>query len=216
MGKKSQIIKIGAYTGIITLILDTFIITFLHFFTPNYNWMTQYMSEMGVPENPFSWIFNSWLFLYTPLMIFFVIGLYLSLSANKFGMFGPVLLFLDTLGAGVLSGLFPCAAGCEGTSLSNIFHLISGGISTFAGLLLPIGLYFGIKNDKRWATLKKPLIIYQLVIFLFFIFDSYFELMHLSGQRDPYIGLRQRLYTLIYYSLLFLIAKQMLRLKKQK
>lgn len=213
--KKFSFTRIAAYVGLLTILLDVVLIVGMGIITPKYNPLRQYISELGSNINPNAWLINFWWSIYSFLMLTFTYGLYLIIKKNKYGWLGPLLLCLDFIGNGLLSGIFKCDIGCHGSSFSNISHYIFSAIGTIAATFAPLGLYFGIHKDPRWKLFKRRLISLAMILIVSFLIMSYFELFVLFSYSFAFSGMTQRIHTVIYYWFLLQISGQMLKISKK-
>jgi len=213
--KKNILFRLFAYIGLFSIITDFFLIVIMGIFVPNYNPIKQYISELGSSINPNAWLINYWWSIYSFLMLTFTYGLYITIKKNKYGWLGPLLLCLDFIGNGLLSGLFKCDIGCHGNSFSNISHYIFSAIGTITATFAPLGLYFGIKKDPRWKLFKRRLILLAIILIVSFLIMAYFELFVLFSYSFAFSGLTQRIHTVIYYWFLLQISGKLLKILKK-
>ena len=207
-----NLIWLSGFSGISAVCLDIFIIIFMGFMTPGYKPLSQYISELGSRINPYAGIVNVWWSFYSLLMVFFAYGLYLAVKKNRYGWIAPFFIVLDSVGNGVLSGLFSCDIGCRGTGISNTLHLVVSAAGSIAATASPLALYFAVHNDMKWKRFSKQLFITGLLIVASFALMGYFEFMVIASSR-PFVfsGLVQRIQSSIYYWFIVRVSVQMMR-----
>lgn len=191
----------------LTLATDAAIIGIIGALVPGYDPASQYISELGSALNPYAAYVNVWWMLYSVPMLAFAYGLYLVLRKNRYGWLPPLLLGLDFLGNGVLTGLFSCDAGCTGTSFSNTMHLIVSGIGVVSSSVSPLVLYQVIRKDSRWQGFRKTLLSVGFLLFTGFVVMSVYEEMAMARGWFGYGGFIQRIDTATYYLFLLLLAR---------
>jgi hypothetical membrane protein len=136
--------------------------------TPNYNNLTQTVSELGFPGFPAAMIWNLGNIMVGGLIVVFAWGLYGEFSSKLNAMSLPILIGLSGIGW-LGTGLFPSDVAFR-PSMQTILHFIMVSIHYFAFLiaafLLPIQLRFH-PYWKRWGLFSG--LIAGLAIASFFI-----------------------------------------------
>lgn len=215
MKTKNFFIKIASICGIGAIVFDLSLITFFGFLTPNYDPLKQYISELGSRYNPYSSLINIWWGFYSFLIIIFAIGLYKGIKKNQLSWLGPLMIAIEALTNGALSGLFSCDIGCTGNSFSNQMHVLTSGIGTIISVFIPSFLLISIVKDKKWKQIQPFLIVIQIVMIVIVIYPFYREYLLIFFDKEyGYAGFYQRLYTLIYYLSLLIPAKLLYGLSK--
>ncbi len=199
-------IRIASIACMLTMTLDVLLVGIMGTAVPGYDPVSQYISELGSPINPYARIVNAWWVVYSIPMLAFAYGLYLTLKNNRYGWLPPVLLGLDFLGNGMLTGIFSCDAGCTGASFSNTMHLVFSGMGIVSSSFTPLALYAVIRNNPRWNRVKTEMLIAGLLLFAGFVAMSYYEAGAIFNGWYGFSGLIQRINMFIYYAFLFRLA----------
>ncbi len=139
-----------AICGIIGPVIYTIIVIIMGFLHPDYNHVTQYMSELGAVGAPYAVIMNT---LGLPLLglltIFFAIGLHRDIGDSKDSKIGPFLIAVSGT-ALVMTGIFPCDPGCADVTFVGNMHSAFATIAGVGMFLAPIALYPRLRSDQRW------------------------------------------------------------------
>jgi hypothetical membrane protein len=182
-----KMLKYISICGIISPILFALKILIIGFYHPNYNHITQYMSELGAINAPYSIISNAGLSIGGFLIILFSIGFYQKINKNKSinDKIGVLLIFISGLSF-FLIGFFPCDPGCINYSTTGIFH---GYLSDFAQFPLIIAPLFLLPNFKKTYNC------YYIFIFsiIIIILGISFFIIYKSNYFQNYTGLLQRI-----------------------
>ena len=142
--------RLLAICGIIGPIVYAIIVIILGFLHPDYNHVTQYMSELGAVGAPYAIIMDTvGLPLLGLLMIFFAFGLHRGIGEDKGAKIGPTLVAVSGT-ALVMTGIFPCDPGCADVTFVGNMHSVFATIAGFAMLLAPIAISPRLRNDYRW------------------------------------------------------------------
>jgi len=199
-------VRIASLLCMVTLVIDVAVIGIMGAMVPGYDALKQYISELGSVLNPYAPLVNAWWMVYSIPMLAFAYALYRALGKKRYGWVPPVLLGLYFLGNGILTGIFPCDAGCTGASLSNTMHLVVSGTGIFSSSIAPLVLYAVIRRDPHWAGMKAQILIAGLLLFAGFGAMSYYEGGAMFNGWYGFSGFIQRLNTYIYYAFLFRLA----------
>jgi hypothetical membrane protein len=139
-----------AICGITGPILDSIIVITLGLFRPNYNHVTQIMSELGEVGAPNALIMNTAGFILLGLlMISFAFGLHRGISEGEGSKIGPALVAASGSWL-VLLGLFPCDPGCANESFVGITHEVFAIMHAFTMIFAPLAIAQRLKKDNRW------------------------------------------------------------------
>lgn len=173
--------------GIISPILFTFKIFIIGFFHPNYNHITQYMSELGAINAPYSIINNAGLSIGGILIILFLYGFYIETYENKSlsSVIGLILIFISGLSF-FLIGFFPCDPNCINYSTIGIIHGYLSNTAQLPLIIAPLFLLSTFKRIKKWNNIYLfSILTIFFGLILFAIYKSYFF--------EGYTGLLQRI-----------------------
>jgi len=186
---KKPPLKFLALGGIVGPILFTSVTLFCASLRPDYNHISQFISELGATKSPNATFMNFVGFIPTGLMIAaFSVSLISLLPKHILTQVGSV--FMTVFGLGmVVAGNFSCDIGCprEGSLENTIHDQVSGPIFLLGiiGILL-LGISF------RKSSLWKGLWIYSVVSALF-AFGFMIALIISIESNNMQIGLWQRL-----------------------
>jgi hypothetical protein len=208
---KSQFITIAAIAGMVAFVGDFLVTIVLGFFYPNYNHLKLVMSELGTPASPVAvWIGLLWV-VFGILFIVFAIGFALTFASGKKSVVIVALLIgLCGLGAGIGAGLFPMdSAGVEPTLFGGL-HDTFAGAGFFAIAFVPLAslAVFPRKRKPGMTWLSIGVFVLGLVFLALFVVSD--DIPTAVGVLF-YIGLWQRLFLLIHYTYLGVIAVLMIR-----
>lgn len=145
---KISFLKFLAFCGIIGPVTYAIVLFTLGFIQPDYNCITQSMSELGAAGAPYALIMNTIGFpLLGILIIAFALGLQRGINGSL--KIGPVLIALSGLSL-VMTGIFPCDPGCVDVTLRGLTHSIFATIAAFSMIFAPLFLLPRLKKDDRW------------------------------------------------------------------
>jgi hypothetical protein len=211
MTKKSQFIVVAAIAGLVACVGDFLVTIVLGFFYPDYNHFKLVMSELGAPASPVAAWIGLWWVVFGILFIAFAIGFAAAFaSGKKSALIVALLIGLFGLGAGIGAGLFPMdSVGAEST-LSGKLHDAFAGTGFFAIAFVPLAslAVFPRKRMPRMTWLSLGVFVLGLVFFALFIVSE--DVPSTTGALS-YTGLWQRLFLLIHYTYLGVIAALMIR-----
>ncbi len=205
--KKRLFIKIASLCGLVFPILSFVFIILLGNLLQGYSHTENYISEIWEVGSLVGMVS---LFLFMPLSIIFFIfitGLYFAVKKDKYSWISFVLLVIFSLTL-IFMVVFPCDVGCELGSFNGYIHNISMLIGFISLSLAPLFFWFATRQDKRWKkyslyNLITPLI--GLVALVIFFFCS----------RDLK-GITQRIYLLVYFIWIEVIALKLFKLSTIK
>ena len=185
MNKKIQ--KIFALSGIIGPILFVLNIFVIGFFHPNYNHITQYMSELGAINAPYAMIINLGFVFGGLLIIFFSYILFLEFNQKQtiFSTIGSILIFISGLSF-LLIGFFPCDPDCINVSTIGIIHAYLSDSAELSLIIAPVFLIKKFKEIKIWNSV-------YLYSILSIIFGLIFFIIYKSNIYEDHVGLFQRI-----------------------
>ncbi len=130
----------------------TIIVFVLGLLQPDYNHITQSMSELGATNAPHAFFMNT---LGLPVlglsMIAFAYGLHQGISDARGSKIGPTLISVSGT-ALVMTGIFRCDPGCIDTSIIGVTHSIFATIAALSMILAPLTLSPRLKRDTRWKS----------------------------------------------------------------
>ncbi|HEY8898346.1 MAG TPA: DUF998 domain-containing protein, partial [Niastella sp.] len=161
---------------------------------------------LGTSNSPVAGYMNTWEVIFSILFVFYAYGLLRSIFNKGFWQHLAVwLIVLYGLGEGIGSGLFPYEHTGNGLALSGILHLV---FSTIGVLAIAVNSFvlLNVFPKKIYPRLNGYT---RIVAFSGLAFIILFLLAKM--QLIPLRGLWQRLFILDYYSLLIVVAVEMLR-----
>ena len=185
MNKNFQ--KYFIISGIIAPILFSIQLTIIGFYHPNYNHITQYMSELGAINAPYASIVNTGFSIGGILILLFSYGLYKELNDKKTmgKLIGSALVGISGLSF-FLIGFFPCDPNCVNVSTIGIIHSYLSDVTQTPLIFAPLFLLPTFKKDKKWQTIYFYSIITIILGITFFIIYKYYFF-------EGYTGLFQRI-----------------------
>jgi len=175
-----------AFCGVIAPILFTSVVLILGFIQPEYNHVTQYMSEFGAVDAPYALIMNTvGVPLLGLLIIAFAFALDRGVNNGKGSKIGPLLIGISGVSF-VLCGIFRCDPDCIPISTVGIIHGYMCFIAQFALIFAPFFMFHRLARDDRWRNYH----IYSLVIAVIALFMAIVYKFHGS---DDLVGIFQRI-----------------------
>ena len=208
---RGQFIVIAAVSGLVASVGDFLVTIALGFFCPNYNHFKLVMSELGTSESPVAVWVGLWWVVFGILFIAFAIGFAAAFAAGKKPVLIVALLIgLFGLGAGIGAGLFPMDAVGAETTRAGELHDVFAGSGFFAIAFVPL-VSLAVFRRKRVPGM------YWLSIAVFVLGLASFALFVVSEDVPStqgilsYSGLWQRLFLLVHYTYLGVIAVLMIR-----
>jgi hypothetical protein len=211
MINKKSLILIASIACFTACIGDFWVTFVLGDYKPGYSQLRNTMSLLGVTTSPVSGIISLWWIILGLLIILFAIGFGKAFGYHK----RPVqiatwLIISYGVGEGLGSGLFKDDLMNKTVTLSGDIHEILGGIGTSAILILPfiVKIIIPRATNPGFHTLS-------LSVFILGVFFLAMFLLRLipyeSNDILLYKGLWQRLFILVYYIYLMVIAVIMIK-----
>lgn len=183
-----------------------FAVTFIiGLFYKNYDALNQSESYLGTADSPVAVYMNTWEVVLSILVVFYAYGLQRTLFKKGFWQHLAVwLIVLYGLGEGIGSGLFPYEHAGSALALTGILHLL---FSTIGVVAIAVNSFVLLKVFPKKVFPRLNAYI-RFVAFSALAFIILFLLAKM--QIIPLRGLWQRLFILDYYSLLIVVAVEML------
>ena len=183
--------QISRWSGILGAVLFIAIIIVVGETTPNYDPMSQFVSELAAVDATYASIMNwAGIIPFGIGILLFAIGFFKRMHFDHFTILGGVLLALSGLGF-VVAGLYPCDAGCpfEG-SQSQFIH----NWAAFSAFILALLAAIWIGVSSLWSAKRfSPLVIsFAGAIGMGWAFYR----MGAGGVDHPLIGFYQRCFLL--------------------
>jgi hypothetical membrane protein len=189
-----------AACGVVTLIVDVLFTIGLAALDPQYTHSRQYISELGEDGRPYAAVFNVWSFVYG----FFFAGLAMALGRGLNSW--PVMIACLAIAAcSVVTGAFPCDAGCAGETISGKVHILTGYVSFPAIILAPWFAWFAMKGSAVWRDYR-PITLAAAILLL--ASTGWLVGCHFSGreQEGCAVGVAQRLIVGVLYTWMLALA----------
>lgn len=206
---KVTLSKLGNLCGILAPVLWAAAIIFCGSLRPEYNHLTQYISELGERGSSTEFIIRYAGFVPTGLMhMAFAAFLYVVFQGRRLAAIAALLLAINGL-ARIGAGIFPCEVGCAGPRLliSQKLHSLSSGVGFLAliGAAILWGILLKRYRSLRWLSLYSVAAgILGLVFLLVMLWDAELRIN---------TGLYERLSTGILSLWVFVFAVRLWRLK---
>jgi hypothetical membrane protein len=177
--------KIMAVISIMAPLLYASVLLIVGFFHPNYNHITQFMSELGALQAPNAIIMNVFgLGLLGLNLIVFAYALHKALNHGNGSKVGPILVAITGIFL-ILVAVFPCDVGCVNTSFSGEIHNISGTLPAITIVIALFALNARMKKDPTWKKYSTFTVGITAVTALA-------VLLYIWGAPDQIVGLVQR------------------------
>jgi len=186
---KIEMKKILLLNGLFGPIIFSFVLYIIGYYMPNYNHITQYMSELGAVNAPYALFINIFGFSIIGInIILFSLGLDDSIENNNslFKYKFPILLLTLSGFSFILLGIFPCDPNCMAISIIGKIHGIFAGLAQFLLIFGVLFLKSRFENDSNWKKYSK----YTLVIGILSLFLA---ILYKSNVFSNHIGLMQRI-----------------------
>jgi hypothetical protein len=171
----------------------------------NYDALNQSESFLGTSNSPVALYMNTWEVIFSILFVLYAYGLLRTIFNKGFWQHLAVwLIVIYGLGEGIGSGLFPYEHTGDGLALTGILHLLFStiGVIAIAVNSFVLGKVFPKKVYPRLHVYTRIVAFSGLVLIILFLLAKM--------QIIPLRGLWQRLFILDYYSLLIVVAVEML------
>lgn len=195
----------GSLCGMVVPLLDAVITGLVSAWQRHYTPLGDYISQLGVPERPGSWLLSDWWIVFPFLFIPFAVAVRIGTLGDPHAWVAPVLLGA----AGVLVGLcgvFHCDPGCLGRTFPGRAHLL---VSSLASLVLcpcPAILWATTRRDERWRGTRRFNLLTQTAgaAALAVLLCAYRHLV-------PLVGLWERTFWGVYQVWVFITAFTLFR-----
>ena len=170
---------------------------------PGYAQLRNAISELGATGAPGAGIMNFGGFLpYGLLIVAFALAVHRGIHEDAGGWLGPTILAVYGL-AYVALAVSPCDPGCQAAipSLHHRMHMLLGDLIFLTAVLGPFTLYARMLRDPGWRSLAPATLILPGTAWLFLEASG-------VGVSGP---LRQRLWLLLLFGWIVLVALRLLR-----
>jgi hypothetical protein len=211
---KGQLITAAAVAGMMAFAGDFLVTIVLGFFYPHYNHLQLVMSDLGSSQSPVAFWVGLWWVVFGILFVAFAVGFAAAFGlGGRWTLFAASLIALFGLGAGVGAGLFPMDSVGEEATVAGGLHDALAGVGFCAIALVPLAslAVFGLKGTPAMTWFSIGAFVLGLAVFILFVIS---EDAASSAGILAYVGLWQRLFLLIHYTYLGVIAVRMLRLAR--
>jgi hypothetical membrane protein len=172
--------------------------------SPGFDHLKNFISELGATGAPGADLMNFVGFLpYGVLILAFALALHQGIRPDIGGWLGPGVLGLYGL-AYVALAVSPCDPGCQAAtpSLHHRMHFLLGDLIFLAAVLAPFTLYARMAKDPGWRSLAVATLVLPGMAWIILELSG----VGLSG------ALRQRLWLLLLFIWIELVAVRLLRL----
>ena len=196
--QSENIRKILISFGIVYPILMMIIYFVLGMIRPDYNPLTQTISELGVIGTSTALLASICFIINGLMIILFALGLYFTLKEQKGALIGPLLMILDGIFDWMGSGIFPVDETLIPVTFSGMIHLIVSVIGLGMMILAPFFIARSLKENE--SELYKLTLIFGIIIIItnsLFLAFTFFNIL---------IGLFQRIAIGIYSAWIFILA----------
>src|SRR5436305_821053 len=144
--RASIFVRLLLVAGVLLPLVDLALVAVFAAQHPDYSHLRQLMSELGEEGRPGSTSVNAWFTFSSCLLVAFGLAMGRQLP-QSFSARVAVICFLVWAVLGIVAGLFPCDAGCEGRTLAGRVHLLAGEIGMAAMLPVPGLVWFGVRHE---------------------------------------------------------------------
>jgi hypothetical protein len=208
---KGRFVVLAAIAGLVAFAGDFLVTIVLGFFYPDYNHLKLVMSELGAPGSPVAVWVGLWWVVFGFLFIALAIGLAAAFASCKRAvLIVSLLIGLFGLGAGVGAGLFPMDAVGGETTRAGELHDVFAGTGFFALAFVPLVSLAVFPRQRapvmHWLSIA-VFVLGLIALVLFVISEDGPSTQGILS----YTGLWQRLFLLIHYAYLGVIAVLMIR-----
>jgi hypothetical membrane protein len=208
------LIRISAVMGILACVGDACMIHLLGTWYPGYKPLFQAMSDLGHDGSPVAGIVSTCWVIMGLMFISFGYGFYRAfIHYGGMARIAGWMLALYGIGEGLGSGLIPGTHGKIFQTARGIFHTSISGVGVLGAMLLPFVILKMFDARKSSARYWYPWFTAVAGMFFFILF-AIANFYHIEGKWISYLGLWQRLYTLIYFLFFIYMAILMLVTKK--
>jgi hypothetical membrane protein len=172
---------------------------------PEYNHVTQYISELGARSAPYSVIMNFGGFMLLGLLItLFSYGFRSSIRNGRWSTIGTSLLTVSGIGF-IAIGLFPCDPGCITVSITGFMHEFAALVTWISMMLALVFIFQSMKNDWRWTHYRSYTLLTTILIL---IISGPLLFFRISG----WVGMIQRVFIGVRLLWIEITAIQLFRL----
>lgn len=171
----------------------------------NYDALNQSESVLGTSKSPVALYMNTWEVILSVLFVLFACGLQRTIFKKGFWQHVAVwLIVIYGLGEGIGSGIFPYEHTGDGLAFTGVLHLLFSSIGVVAIAVNSFVLLkvFPKNTFPRLNAYTRFVAFSGLTLIILFLLAKM--------QVIPMRGLWQRLFILDYYSLLIIVAIEML------
>ncbi len=216
MFNNRKYIRFIAYLCILVCIGEFIVMFILGSYYPGYNQLKNTMSSLGASISPVSDIISSWWIWVGFMFIFFAAGLKNAFTEHKkSACIAAWVIAIYGIGEGIGSGLFKANHIAGEPTLSCMIHDTMGGIGVAAILIFPLAMMRVIpKAENRFFN------IFSWIVFVLGLSSITLFLFRFSPDGKDiltvYQGLWQRLFMLIEYVYVIIIAVMMIRKSNSK
>jgi hypothetical protein len=188
--KSRPLVRILSLTGIIACALNILIIITLDFTVPDYNFITQYVSEFGIIPGLVSKLVTVWWIISGLALMLYSFGLNKALEkSGKLSILGPLFIFMYGLFDSIGSAIFPMDMAEE--TFSGMMHMLVSFIGITAVIFSPLALLGRIKKDPAWKRFLNFTWVTQIFFFIIYVICVLAFLNICFGQ---YLGILQRVF----------------------
>jgi len=153
---------------------------------PGYDPIRQSMSELGDVDAPYAFIMNTLGFpLLGVFLILFAIGVHQNISSAKGSWLGPSMISISGAFL-ILTGLFPCDAGCIDTTVVGGLHSLFATLAALVMIPVPLAIVPRIYLNPAWRR-------YIWFSWIVVILTGLFSILYMFPELEVYAGLLQRL-----------------------
>ncbi|MFX1605046.1 MAG: DUF998 domain-containing protein [Promethearchaeota archaeon] len=192
------------YAGIIGPIVYAIVLFTLGALEPGYNPISQSMSELGDVEAPYAIVMNTLGF---PLLgiffILFAVGIHQNISSGEGTRIGPFMMAMSGIFL-VLTGIFPCDAGCIDVTITGGIHSLFATLAALVMIPVPLAIVPRIYSNPFWHS-------HVWFSWVVIILTSLFSLLYMFPDLEDYGGLLQRLATAVPLVWMVVTATKILR-----
>lgn len=202
-------ITIGSIAGVIVCTGDIVLTLFWSHLARHYNPFSQTISYLGQAGSPLEKWIIIWSICFSILFALFGWGFWKAFATKgRLAALVALLLVIYGLGEGIGSGLFPINSFSKHLTFDNRLHNIFGGIADISLVSIPL-LMLNIfpKSTNPWMYIASIVaFVGGIIMAILFLWSKY--VAH-PDMITIYKGLWQRLYILVYFVYLILIAFKM-------
>ena len=166
-------------SGLIGPLVYALILSILAILEPNYNPITQSMSELGATDAQYAFLTNLLGFpLLGIFLICFTIGIHKLLPAGRISILAPCLLIISSVSL-ILTGVFRCDPGCIDITLNGKLHSLFASLAAIFMMPVPIAIMPRIYKKENWYNYIWFGLVTMLltsILSLFYVFPSFANL----------------------------------------